>query len=376
MLKGIIVQLYPNQKQRDQMITTMNHCRWLWNELLEMMTKRYLNNRRSKFLSTYDLQTLLPTLKKEHVWLKQADSTALQAVCVHLVDAYERFFDPSLNNKRPKFKSRKHHATYKYTSINNSHSIQLEKNRIKLPKLGWVKARWSSNLSFEKIKRASIKYLPTGDFQASVLVESESQALAKTGQAVGFDFGVSDLAIGSDSTRHKTCRYPELERKRLIWEHNLARRRRLAKEKGIKLSDAKNYQKAKQKVAQYHQKIANKRKDYLHKVSKQMVETYDLIVMEKLDTANLLKNHTLAKAIANQSWTMLSEMITYKAEMYGRQVDFVSPYKTSQICSACDHDDGKHALSIREWTCPNCHGHDERDINAARNILSRTALTI
>jgi len=123
-------------------------------------------------------------------------------------------------------------------------------------------------------------------------------------------------------------------------------------------------------VAKYSEKISNQRKNYINKITKELIMEYDFIVIEDLKTKNLLKNHKLSRAISNQSWNMIRNMLIYKSEFYGKRVELVNPYKTSQICSLCGYDDGKHALNVRQWTCPNCGKHHDRDINAAKNILN------
>jgi len=121
-------------------------------------------------------------------------------------------------------------------------------------------------------------------------------------------------------------------------------------------------------VAKYHEKVRNTRMNYLHHISKRLAKAYDTICIENLRTSNLMKNHNLARIIANQSWRELRLQLAYKCELYGKTLIVVNPYKTSQICSSCGHDDGKHGLEIREWTCPNCGSQHDRDVNAARNI--------
>jgi putative transposase len=191
--------------------------------------------------------------------------------------------------------------------------------------------------------------------------------------------------ITSDGIKYPTIRFDKrLSKKKHYWEKRLARRRRQA-EKEIawdkhnqvpeprELADFKNYQKAKQMVAKYHEKIANQRDNYLHNITKELVEQYDVIKIEDLKAKNLMKNHKLSKAIANQSWRELRLMLEYKCAWYGKQLFIVNPRKTSQLCSACGYDDGKHTLDIRQWTCPNCGINHDRDINAAMNILKATA---
>ncbi|WP_243674554.1 transposase, partial [Lentilactobacillus kisonensis] len=222
----------------------------------------------------------------------------------------------------------------------------------------------------------------TGKFYAVLLVDTAIKQLAKTDKKAGIDLGVADLVITSDGIKHPTIRFDKrLSQKKRYWEKRLARRRRQAQqviawEKHThiavphELNDFKNYQQAKRMVAKYAEKIANQRQNYLHHLTKQLVIQYDVIKMEDLKTKNLLKNHKLARAIANQAWRALRAQLEYKCEWYGKQLITVNPRKTSQICSNCHYDCGKHALDIREWTCPSCGINHDRDINAAKNILS------
>ena len=214
-----------------------------------------------------------------------------------------------------------------------------------------------------------------------MLVDTEIEELPKTTNAVGIDMGVADLMITSNGVKYPTIRFDKiLGKKKHYWEKRLARRRALAKQEIAwdrhnkvleprELSDFKNYQKAKIMVAKYSEKIANQRSNYLHNLSKSLVEQYDVIKIEDLKSKNLMKNHKLSRAIANQSWGALRTQLEYKCAWYGKQLVTVSPYKTSQICSSCGYDDGKHTLDIRAWTCPNCQAEHDRDVNAAKNIL-------
>lgn len=251
----------------------------------------------------------------------------------------------------------------------------LDKNYIKLPKIGWVKARWSDNVLFDKIKRVTITRMPSGYYQASVLVESENQVLDKTDKQVGLDMGQSDLMIGSDGTRVTTRTYKKYERKLKQWQRKVSRRMRLAKEKGIPLDEAKNYQKAKRMTAKYHEKIRNSRKDYLQKVTTAIVEEYDFIAVEDLRVKGMLNkdnsklnNH----AITNQSWYELRTMFEYKSEWYGKTLVKIDPRYTSQDCSNCHERTGpKNDLNVRHWICSSCGLRHDRDVNAGRNILDK-----
>ena len=377
-LKGIKLRIYPNKEQQTSIKLNFGYNRFVWNQMLGMLQERYANNPKLPFPSAFTLDALLPTMKLEYPWLKDAESRSLQITCKNLVDAYKIFFK---NHKGfPKFKSKK----YPKQSYQTNSTIKLKHNRVKFPRLGYMKFKGSSKKLSEitKIKTGTIKLTPTGKYYLVLIAECENQALSKTGSSVGIDMGVADLMITSDGIKYPTIRFDKLlAKKKHYWEKRLARRRlqamkEIAWDKHNKvlnpreLSDFKNYIKAKHMVAKYNEKIANQRTNYLHNLSKQLVEQYDVIKIEDLKTKNLLRNHKLSRAIANQSWRALRSQLEYKCEWYGKQLVTVNPRKTSQICSNCGYDDGKHTLEIRQWTCPRCDVHHDRDINAAINILN------
>ena len=371
MLNGIKVKIYPNQNQTQFIEQNIGNARFVWNQMLDMWNTRYQNNPSLPTLSKYDLNRLLPVLKKEYSFLKESESTSLQFVCETLHGSFVEFFKKS--RRHPRFKSKK--KAKPSFAMKNNKNIELKKNAIKLPKIGWVKARWSDNITFDKIKRVTITRTPSGYYKVSVLVESESQVLDKTDKKIGLDMGQSDLVIGSDGTRVKTRTYKKYERKLKQWQKKMSRRMRLAKEKGIPLDESKNYQKAKQMVAKYHEKIRNSRKDYLHKTTKQIVSNYDFIAVEDLRIKGMLNkgnsklnNH----AIANQSWHELRTMFEYKSDWYGKTFVKVDPKYTSQDCSNCHERTGpKNDLSVRYWICSSCGVSHDRDINAGQNILNK-----
>ena len=375
-LKGVKLRIYPNQEQQLKIKLNFGYNRFVWNQMLNMMIERYDNNPEAPFLNAFALNNILPALKTEFNWLKEAESTSLQATNHDLVEAYKKFF--KMHKGFPKFKSRK----YPKQSYQSKMGIYLTKdNRLKLPKLGTVKFKSGRKVT-GKIKSATIRLSSTGKYYAILLVDIDVLELVKTGNSVGIDMGVADLMITSDGVKYPTIRFDKLlAKKKHYWEKKLARRRlqaqrSMAWDKHNKvvepreLSNFKNYLKAKQMVAKYNEKIANQRNNYLHTLTKSLVEQYDVIKIEDLKTKNLMKNHKLARAIANQSWRELRRQLEYKCAWYGKQLVTVSPRKTSQICSNCGYDDGKHTLDVREWTCPQCGMDHDRDINAAKNILA------
>ena len=376
-LKGIKLRVYPNREQRAQIQVNFGCNRFVWNQMLHMLMTRYENNPALSLPSSYTLDYLLPQLKREYSFLKAAESTSLQVTNHNLIEAYHCFFKQ--HQGFPKFKSRKYpKQSYQVKMVHHNIAV-VSSHQIILPKLGAMRFKTGALIN-GMIKRVTIRRSMTNKYYAILLVDTSIKPLEKTQRMVGLDLGVSDLVITSAGVKYPTKRFnKQLANKKHYWEKRLARRRRQAQAQFAwdhhnhvpeprELIDFKNYQKAKLMVAKYNEKIANQRKNYLHQISKQLVEQYDVIKMEDLKTKSLLKNHHLARAIANQGWRLLRMMLEYKASWYGKQLVLVNPYKTSQICTNCGYDDGKHTLTIRRWTCPNCAvGHD-RDVNAALNI--------
>lgn len=376
-LKAVKTRIYPNSQQRAKIIANFGYCRFVWNQLLAMQKQRYANG--GRYVNEFDMNYLIKALKQEFTFLKAAESTSLLHVTRDLHHAYQNFFKE--HQGFPKFKSRKFpKQSYQCNAVN--HNIQVTSaNRLKLPKLGNLRFKCGQVIS-GTITNVTIRLSATGKFYAILLVDTEIEKLPKVTSKVGLDMGVADLMITSDGVKYPTIRFDKaLAKKKHYWEKRLARRRRQAQKEIAwdqhnkvieprELSDFKNYLKAKRMVAKYNERIANQRNNYLHHLSKQLIEQYDVIKIEDLRTKNLLKNHKLARAIANQSWRTLRSQLEYKCAWYGKQLVTVNPRKTSQICSNCGYDDGKHTLDIREWTCPHCGISHDRDINAAKNILS------
>lgn len=386
MIKGITLQLYPNKQQQLQLQQMFGNERFVWNQMLAMANQRYENNPHSQFLTSYQMNYLLKPLKIEYPFLKESDSSSLQVVTHNLEQAFMMLFKH--RGGHPKFQS------YKRTKPSYTGKSTLKviaKRYLKLPKLGYVKSSKTSRLLNGKIKRYTITYLPTGKYQLSVALECESQALPKTGKAVGIDLGLHDLMILSDPCQPKIKKFTTkyLDEQAKNWQRKFNRRQNEAikavcqwnhNHKTIKedIEDYKNWQRAKQIKAYYQNKAARKRAAYLQWWTTQIVKNYDVIAMENLNAKNMMKNHHLADSIAHAAWRKVRDMLTYKCAWYGKQLIIVNPRNTSRICHNCGQLQNQFKdlstnewLATREWTCEDCGAHQDRDRNAAMNILQR-----
>lgn len=300
-------------------------------------------------------------LKHDYEWLKEVDKFALTNAIYSMDNAYQRFF--KLHAGYPKFRS-KHSNRRSYTTCITGTNIKVlfDENKIQLPKLKLVRARLSKPF-VGQIKQATVSQTPTGKYFVSVLVETEHNPLPSTDKMIGIDLGIKDLLITSDGKKY--------DNKRIIkqYEDKLSRaQRRLSR----KVKGSNNYNKQRIKVARIHEKIHNTRIDYLHKITHKLISENQVIVSEDLAVSNMVQNHNLAKAISDCGWYELTRQLAYKAEWNNRKYIKIGRFvASSQICHVCGHINPETKdLSVREWDCPQCGAHHDRDINAAINVLN------
>ncbi|QHW36101.1 IS200/IS605 family element transposase accessory protein TnpB [Staphylococcus ursi] len=368
-LKAYKFRIYPTEEQKIFFAKSFGCVRKVYNLMLDDRMKAY---EETKNVSSKKMKFPTPAkYKNEFPFLKEVDSLALANAQLNLDKAYKNFFrDKSVGF--PRFKSKKN-PVQSYTTNNQNGTISLIDNKfIKVPKL-----KSSVKIKLHRqpkgiIKSATISRRSSGKYYVSLLCKEEVVEFPKTNSAIGIDLGITHFAIFSDGQKIDNNKFTSKMAQKLKREQRkLSRRALLAKKKGINLFEAKNYQKQKQKVARLHEKVMNQRTDFLNKLSTEIIKNHDIICIEDLNTKGMLRNHKLAKSISDVSWSSFVIKLQYKADWYGHEIVKIDKwFPSSQVCSDCGHNDGKKNLKIREWSCPICHAHHDRDINASINILT------
>ncbi|HCD8984499.1 TPA: transposase [Citrobacter freundii] len=356
MYRATKVRIYPTEEQAAFLNAQFGAVRFAYNKALHIRShwyKRYgisLNNIKH-------IQPLLPIAKRSlrYSWLKQVDSTALQVALQHLDQAFKNFFEKRA--KYPKFK-RKH-------GVQSSHhccSLKITDDSIKIPKISAIRANIHRNI-VGKVKSITITRNATGKYYASILADDGQEAATKPTYitaVAGYDLGLSHYLIDNNGGKVANPRHLVNAYRRLRRDSKALSRKKLG---------SANRRKARMRLAAQHERVANARADFQHKLSRRIIDENQAVIVETLKSANMMKNRRLAHHIGDAAWSGFVVKLAYKAESAGvHLVKLDQWFASSKTCHCCGHKMPEMPLKVREWKCPGCSANHDRDINAAINI--------
>jgi len=353
MYKARKYRIYPTNSQKELIHKHCGSVRFLYNLALETKTTAYLGNRVN--LSRYDLQKQVVDLKKELPWLKETNSQSLQSALINLDEAYKKFFKGA---GFPKFKKKTNGGSFAVPQ-----NVIVENDLLIIPKFKeGIKIVLHRTIN-GTIKSATISVTPTGKYFVSILCDTKEEIPTKApieeNTTIGVDLGIKDFLTTSDGEVVDNPKY---------LKNNIDRLKVLQRRASKKKKGSSNRRKANKRVALLHEKITNQRQDFLHKVSTKLIRENQTIALETLGISNMIKNHNLAQAISDVSWSEFNRMIEYKAEWYGVNVLRIGRFAPSSKTCECGTINKDLKLSDRVWECNSCGQVNERDLLAARNI--------
>ncbi len=352
MLNATKVRIYPTSEQEHLLACQFGCARWAWNWSLAETQKTYKET--GKGLTFVAMANRLPELKQVNQWLGAADSQVLQSSIRHLAAGFQNFFEKRA--RYPRFKSK-----HGQQSIQYPQRVKVDGNTIYLPKVGKVEAVIHREI-VGRIKTVTVKKIPCGHHYASILTDDSipNPPVSTDGKAIGVDLGLTHLAITSDGSKFDNPRH-------IVKAENNLKRKYQSLSRKVKGSKSRN--KARLLVARVHERISNQRRDYLHKVSRRIIDENQVVIVEDLNVKGMTANHNLAKAVSDVGWGTLTAFLKYKAERDGKAFVKVNRwFPSSKVCSECGYQMGKMKLDVRSWTCPSCCTHHDRDVNASKNI--------
>ena len=351
MNKGYKFRIYPNAEQKILFAKTFGCVRFVYNRMLADKFAKKKSVTPAKY-------------KEEFEWLKEVDSLALCNAQMNLNRAFENHRKNAKHFGKPRFKSKKNRQSY--STNNQKGTVRIERGQIKLPKVGWVKVKAHRPIE-GMIKTVTISKTPSGKYFVSILTEYESQVLPTVPKKfLGLDYAMNGLFVASTGERADYPKYYRLSQKKL---------HRVQKKFSRSKKESHNREKIRVTLSRVYEKVTNRRKDFLQKLSTKLVNAYDAIAIEDLDLQSMAKRKrggrfSFGKSILDNGWAMFTQMLEYKLEWQGKILVRIDKwYPSSQLCAHCGYKnpDTKN-LSIRQWTCPKCGAHHDRDHNAAINI--------
>ena len=358
MNKGVKFRAYPNKQQKILIDRTPGCCRLIYNKGLAMRRDAYAAGEKVNYVQTSAMLTGLKQ-QEEYAFLREVDSIALQQSLRDLDRGFRNFFEK--RGQYPRFKSKRQHRQ-SYRTINQGENIRISGRFLKLPKLGYVKIRQSMEVG--QINHVTVERTPTGKYFVILNVDFTPECRLNQGGQIGLDVGIREFYTDSYGRVAANPRHYERSLRKLAREQ----RRLSRKRKG-----SNNRGKQRLRVARVHEKVTDQRRDFLQKQSTMLVRENQTICIEDLRVKGMIRNHKLARSIASVSWSMFFSMLEYKSAWYGNDlIRIPALYPSSQLCSCCGYQNrAVKNLSVREWDCPKCHAHHDRDLNASRNILRK-----